>query len=122
MKSPYRRRGTSIEKRFVRTSTLATFVVVTIVPDQVCPRRTSLVEKCIPKIRGGAWFAATAGAGSTVLLPNVTFAGMAVDCAEQPASKSAASARATGPDIGELTERRTSAFPAARKAAAAPGS
>ncbi|MBV8490494.1 MAG: hypothetical protein JO199_08195, partial [Candidatus Eremiobacteraeota bacterium] len=44
----------SIENKLVRTSTLATFVGVTIHPDQWVPRRTSRLEKRIATISGGA--------------------------------------------------------------------
>gem|GEM_PF-4098167 len=64
------RRGTSIENRFVRTSTLATFVDVTILPDHVCPRRTTGEENRTAIMRGGASFAATAGDGIGDVAPN----------------------------------------------------
>jgi|SRR5579862_717208 len=71
---PGLRFGTLIEKRFVRTSTLATLLPVTIAPDQRWPRRTSSEENRMPKICGGAALGSIGGVGKTVE-PTARFAG-----------------------------------------------
>src|ERR1700723_1932597 len=64
-----------MENRFVRTSTLATFVPVTNHPDQCSPRRTSSEEKRTPRIRGAASFGSTLGVGSAESAPTIPLAG-----------------------------------------------
>lgn len=93
-KTPKLRRGTSIENRLVRTSTLATLVVVTIRPAHVWPRRMSLPENRIAKMRGGASLDAELGDASAGPAPNETFAGTAGACAAQPDNASARKAAA----------------------------
>jgi hypothetical protein len=93
------RRGTLMENKFVRTSTLATLVEVTIVPVHVCPRRTSAPENRMAKMRGGASPDATAGVGSARASPKLTFDGTATPCAAQAASAQAETAAMARRDI-----------------------
>lgn len=97
-KRPNAVRGTSIENKFVRTSTLATFVPVTNSPDHRLPRTISSDEKCIASIFGRALLEATKGEGNEAgALPTVTFepiAGRCVAHAESATAPPNANARA----------------------------
>src|SRR5215831_1354679 len=71
---PGLRLGTLMEKRLVRTSTLATLVPVTIAPDQRWPRRTSSEENRMPRMRGRAALGSIGGVGKDAK-PTATFGG-----------------------------------------------
>lgn len=88
---PYRARGTSIEKRLVRTSTLAAFVVVVMTPLQVRPGAATSLEKCIATSLGGAPFGAAIAETGTPADPNVTLRGTGGGFEEHPTAQSKAS-------------------------------
>jgi hypothetical protein len=88
-----------MEKRFVRTSTLATFVDVMILPDHVSPRSTSGAENRIAAMRGAASPAVTGGVGNAPAPSKVTFEGTATPCEAQPARTQAKSAATIRRDI-----------------------